>query len=78
MALDEDNLKIQRVKAGDEAKFKSSTPEPGELHLHLSNRNVSVGDGATKGGVALATETWVRMAIATAEKSGTMDGIPID
>ncbi len=78
MATDKDNLKVMTVKAGDEERFKETTPEAGELHFRMSKRYLSVGDGATPGGLALATEAFVRYAIAVAEANGSTAGIPAD
>lgn len=78
MATDENNLKLQIVKADDEDRFKEFTPDQGELHFRMKKRFASVGDGSKKGGYALASRDFVVYAIAVAEANGTTAGIPVD
>ena len=78
MTIDEYNLKLQRVKSGDEEAFKATTPKEGETHFRLAKRYISVGDGATSGGIALASKDFVLNAIRVAEANGTTDGISPD
>lgn len=78
MTIDAYNLKLQRVKPGDEEAFKASTPKEGETHFRLAKRYISVGDGTTSGGVALASKDFVLNAIRVAEANGTTGGISPD
>lgn len=78
MALDSRNLKIQLVKAGDDARFKEFTPEQGEIHFRMAKRYISFGDGSKKGGYAIASKDFVEYAIKVAEANGTTAGIPTE
>ena len=75
MALDRYNLKLQKVSLASEEKFKKSVPEAGEPHWRINKYYVSIGDGVTPGGYALASKDWVINAIHITEVQGNTKGI---
>lgn len=70
MTLDVYNLKLQRVSLASEEKFKKSIPERGEPHWRIDKSYISIGDGATPGGYALASKDWVLKSIKLVEITG--------
>ena len=75
MALDRYNLKIQRVKPEQEDKYKKTTPEAGIPCFRMTKMYLSIGDGVTPGGYALASKDWVINAIHITEVQGNTKGI---
>lgn len=75
MSLDIYNLKLQRVPLALEDKFLETVPERGEPHWRIKKYYLSIGDGATKGGYALASKNWVLNAIKWTEITGSIKGL---
>ena len=78
MSLDKYNLKLQRVPIALEEKFKNTIPERGEAFWNVNKRYITVGDGNTKGGNALASKDWVINTIKRVQEQDSLDGIEVN